>query len=95
MVSCPLHVGRWYMNELICHLTGLILSPGEWHATFVSPANAGGRATLDADYPSMRQADMGYNVTSSRITPDLTSIIIPWYKRSFYERLCYQWCMMI
>ena len=84
-----------YVNELICHLTGLILSPGGWHATFFSPANAGGRAILDADYPSMRQADMGYNVTSSRITPDLTSIIIPWYKRSFYERRCYQWCMMI
>ena len=55
-----------------------------------SPANAGGGAILDADYPSMRLVDMGYNVTSSRITPDLTSIIIPCYKRSFYERLCYQ-----
>ena len=54
-----------------------------------------GGAILDADYPSLRQADMDYNVASSRITPDLTSIILPWYERSFYERLCYQWCMMI
>ena len=60
-----------------------------------SPANAGGGAILDTDYPSMRQVDMGYNVTSNRITPDLTSIIIPCYKRSFYKRLCYQWCMAI
>ena len=65
MVSCPLHVGRWYVNELIRHLLGLILSPGGWLATLFSPA-------------------------SSRITPDLTSIILPWYKRSFYERLSYQ-----
>ena len=95
MVSCPLHVGRWYVNELIRHLTGLILSPEGSHATFFSPANAGGGAILDADYASMRKVDIGYNDTSSRITPDLPSIIIPWYKRSFYERLCYQWCMMI
>ena len=61
----------------------------------ISPANSGGEAILDAGYPSKRQVDMGYNVTSSRITPDLTSIIIPWYKRFFYERLCYQWCTMI
>ena len=61
----------------------------------ISPANSGGEAILDAGYPSKRQVDMGYNVTSSRITPDLTSIIIPRYKRSIYERLCYQWCMMI
>ena len=59
MVSCPLHVHRWYVNELIRHLTGLILSPKEWHATFFSPANAGGVAILDADYASIRQADMG------------------------------------
>ena len=90
MVAFPLHVGRWYVNELIRHLTGVILSPGGLHVTLFSPAISGGRAILDADYPAMRQVDMGYDVTSSRITPDLTSIIIPWYKRSFYERLCYQ-----
>ena len=94
-MSCPLHVGRWYVNELIRHLSGLILSPGGWNATLFSPENAGGGAILDADYASMRQVDMVYNVTISRITPDLTSIILPWYKRSFYERLCYQWCMTI
>ena len=58
------------------YITGLILSPGGWHATLFSPANSGGGAILDADYPSMKQVDMGYNVTCSRIIPDLTSIII-------------------
>ena len=77
MVPCPLHVGRWYVNELIRHLSDLILNPGGWHATLFSLANAGGGAILDADYATMRQADMVYNVTSSKVTPDLTSIIIP------------------
>ena len=77
MVSCPLYVGRWYVNEFIRHLTGLILSPGGWHATLFSPANFGGGAILDADYPTIKQVDMGYNVTCTRITPDLTFIIIP------------------
>ena len=75
-----LHVGRWYKKELIRHLKRLILSPQGWHATLFSPTNSGEGAILDADYPSMRQVDMVYNVTSSRITPDLTFIIIPWYK---------------
>ena len=77
MVPCPLHVSRWYVNELIRHLSDLTLNPGGWHPTLFSLANAGGGAILDADYATMRQEDMGYNVTSSKITPDLTSIIIP------------------
>ena len=69
-----LHVGRWYVKELIRHLTRLILSPEGWHATLFSPTNSGGGAILDAYYPSLRQVDMGHNVTSSRITPGLPSL---------------------
>lgn len=57
-VWCPLHVGRWFLYELIRLLTGLVFSPAGLDTILL----------LDADYPSMRQVVIGYNVTSSRVT---------------------------
>lgn len=43
-VWCPLHVGRWFLYELIRLLTGLVFSPAGLDTILL----------LDADYPSMQ-----------------------------------------
>ena len=59
-------------KELICPLSGLVFSPAGWHATLLaSQFRPVGKASLDADYLSMRQVVLGYNVTSSGVS-DLT-----------------------
>lgn len=69
IVSLPANIrfACWPLahKELIRPLTGLFFNHAGWHAT---------RASLDIDYPSMRQVVLGYNVTSSRVLrdPDLT-----------------------